>query len=211
MSKTAYRTYRSILRSIAPVLLNMQVRGHEHVPESGPAILVSNHISTADPPVLLVGVKRQIHFIIKVELYDHLIYRLGLPPLDVIPVRRGKVDREALRAAEGILVGGGLLGIFPEGTRSRSAETQAAHSGMIFLAQRTDAPIVPVAISGTEQIFPGRFPWFRRARVRVEIGAPFTLADLQSDGKLDREALAHAVMGRVAALLPPRYRGIYAR
>jgi 1-acyl-sn-glycerol-3-phosphate acyltransferase len=204
-----YYSWRYLLRVIVPILTRIEVRGLEHVPRSGPAILVGNHISMTDPPILIGFVPRHITFIIKSELYSHLFYRLLLPLGKPIAVRRGRPDRAALRKAEAVLKSGGLLSIYPEGTRNLSGAMQEAHSGIIFLAQRTGAPIVPVAISGTEGIFRPRFPWYRRARVRLAFGRPFTLAELQAGERVNREELAHTVMLRVAELLPPRYRGVY--
>lgn len=205
-----YHAWRYLLRAAVPFLTQIEVSGLEHIPDEGPAILVSNHISLADPPILIAYVKRHIHFFIKVELLDSLLFRLILPPGEPIPVHRGKVDRVALRKAEAILKAGGILGIYPEGTRNQSGETQEGRSGAIFLAHRTGSMIVPIAISGTEGIFRPGFPWFRRARVRMTIGEPFRLADLGAAASDDREALASALMARVAALLPARYRGVYA-
>lgn len=205
-----YAAWHHSLRRLVPLLGRMTVEGLEHVPRSGPAILVSNHISMADPPVLMAYVPRHIHFIIKAELLDHLVYRIILPPGLPVAVQRGKADRLALRKAEAFLKAGEVIAIYPEGTRNQSGETQEARAGVVFLAHRTGAPIVPVAISGTEGVFTRRFPWFRRARVRLAFGAPFTLDELQAGGRLPREELAHGVMVRVAELLPPRYRGIYA-
>ena len=205
-----YRAWHYLLRAAVPVLASMEVRGLHHVPRTGPVILVGNHISMADPPILMAYVRRHIHFIIKAELLEHLTYRILLPPGEPIAVHRGKPDRVALRQAEAVLKSGGVLGIYPEGTRNLSGETQEAHTGVVFLAQRTGAPIVPVAISGTERIFRPRFPWFRRARVRLTFGPAFTLAELGTPSRTNRDELAHAIMARVAALLPPPYRGIYA-
>ena len=206
-----YHAWRYLLRTAVPVLTRIEVQGLEHVPRTGPAILVSNHISTVDPPILFAYVKRQIRFIAKIEVFDNLFYRIALPPLEnTIPIHRGKADRGALRKAEAVLKAGGVIGIYPEGTRSQSGETQEAHTGVVFLARRTGAPIVPVALSGTEAIFQSHFPWYRRARVSMTFGEPFSLTELGDARHGDREALAHAVMARVATLLPPRYRGIYA-
>ena len=205
-----YHAWRYLLRGAVPVLTRIEVQGLEHIPRTGPAILVCNHISLIDPTILIGYVKRHIHFIIKAELLDQLVYRILLPPGDPIPIHRGKADRVALRKAQAFLETGELIGIYPEGTRSHSGGTQEAHAGVVFLAHRTGAPIVPMAISGTEDIIQSHFPWYRRARIRLTIGQPFTLADLGDVRSGDREALAHAVMARVAMLLPPRYRGIYA-
>lgn len=207
--KLYYSGWHMALRVVAPLLTRIEVRGIENIPPSGSLILVSNHLSIADPPILVAYVKRHIHFILKEELYESLVFRVLLPPGEPIPVRRGKPGRDALRQCEAILKTGGVIGIFPEGTRSHSGETQEARAGVVFLARRTGAPILPVAIAGTEHILPGRFPWFRRARVRLTFGRPFTLAELDADPRADREALAHQVMARVVALLPEKYHGRY--
>ncbi len=204
-----YSGWHMVLRGVAPLLTRIEVRGIENIPPSGSLILVSNHLSYADPPILVAYVKRHIHFILKQELYESLVFRVLLPPGDPIPVRRGKPDRAALKQCEAILKAGGVVGIFPEGTRSRSGESQEARAGVVFLARRTDAPILPVAIAGTERIFSGRFPWYRRARVQLTFGQPFTLAELDPDPRADREALAHQIMARVVALLPQKYHGRY--
>jgi 1-acyl-sn-glycerol-3-phosphate acyltransferase len=164
----------------------------------------------ADPILKMGFLKRQIFFMYKIELTEHFPLKYLLPPADPIPVRRGKVDRVALRQAEAVLRAGNILGIYPEGTRSKSATAQEAQSGAVFLAQRVDAPILPVAISGTERMFSRHFPWYRRVPVRITFGAPFTLADLAGEAGVEREALAQAIMRRVAMLLPPAYRGVYA-
>jgi 1-acyl-sn-glycerol-3-phosphate acyltransferase len=205
-----YRAWHYLLRAVAPLLTRISVRGLRNVPRTGPVILVSNHISLADPPILIGYAPRHVHFIIKIELLDNPILGRILPPGEPIPIHRGKADRVALRQAEAYLKDGGAVGIYPEGTRSHSGVAREAHAGVTFLAQRTGARIVPVAISGAERIFSRRFPWYRRARVELTFGPPFTLDDLRVPDKRDREAIAHAVMGRVAMLLPPRYRGVFA-
>jgi 1-acyl-sn-glycerol-3-phosphate acyltransferase len=209
--KLYYDMWHGILRVAAPLLTRIRVEGAQNIPQAGALILVSNHISLADPPVLVAYVKRHIHFMLKTELLQQVPLKYLLPPAKPISVRRGKVDREALRAAEAVLKEGGVLGVYPEGTRSHQGGAQEARAGVIFLAQRTGAPILPVAISGTEGIFSQHFPWYRRARVQLTFGVPFTLADLATEGDTNRDALAHAMMGRVAALLPPQYRGVFAQ
>src|SRR5688500_12202003 len=92
-----YHSWRHLLRSIVPILTRIEVRGLEHVPRGGSAILVGNHISMTDPPILLGYVPRHVTFIIKSELYKHLFYRLLLPLGKPIAVRRGRPDRAALR------------------------------------------------------------------------------------------------------------------
>jgi 1-acyl-sn-glycerol-3-phosphate acyltransferase len=126
-------------------------------------------------------------------------------------VRRGAADRQALRVAEQVLQQGRLLCLFPEGTRSASGVLGPAHGGAALLALRSAAPIIPVAITGTPQIFLRHFPWLGLPRVTVTVGAPLVVraqgAPAQRD---DRERITGEIMARIAALLPPEMRGAYA-
>jgi 1-acyl-sn-glycerol-3-phosphate acyltransferase len=200
--------YRSLHLAV-PILTRFQINGLHHIPRQGPVIMVSNHISITDPAVLIGNIPRHVHFIIKAELLEHPIFRVILPHGKPIPIRRGSADRAAMRQAEAYLRAGEVIGIFPEGTRNHGGATQEAHAGVVFLAQRTDVPITPIAISGTEGIFSERFPWYRRAQVRMTVGKPFLLSDLYTGARPSREELAQMIMGRVAMLLPPQYRGLY--
>lgn len=204
-----YRAWYYFLRAVAPTVAHMKVRGLHHVPRRGPAILVSNHVSMTDPPVLLAYVPRHVHFMSKAELFDQWPWKVILPPGEPIKVHRGRADRQALRQAEAFLKRGDPIAIYAEGTRSKAAEAQEARAGVVYLAQRTGAPIVPVAISGTEKLFSKRFPWYRRTTVHLTFGPPFTLAEFGEVNRANRDLIAQQIMARVAALLPPGYRGVY--
>lgn len=204
-----YHAWRYLLRAAVPLLTKIEVRGREYIPRTGPLLLISNHISLADPPILIGYTPRQIHFMLKAELFRNPLFWLLFTPGEAIRVHRGKADRVALRQTEAAIKAGDAVAIYPEGTRSHVGAAQEARAGAVFIAQRTRAPILPVAISGTESIFSSRFPWYRRARVRLTYGRPFALADLDDTRAMDREELAHAMMERVAQLLPPQYRGVY--
>ncbi len=200
--------YRGLHR-VVPLLTRFRVEGLYNVPRKGPVILVSNHISITDPAVLIGTIPRHVHFIIKEELFEHPIFRVILPRGKPIPIKRGSADRVALRQAEAYLREGEVVGIFPEGTRNHGGATQEAQAGMVFLAQRSGVPIIPVALSGTEGIFSGRFPWYKRASVRMTVGKPFLLTDLYSGARPSREELAQLIMARVTHLLPPQYQGVF--
>ena len=204
-----YWAWYYFLRSVAPTVARMKVHGLHHVPKSGPFLLVSNHISLADPPCLIGYVPRHIHFFTKAEALEQWPLNVILPPGEPIKIHRGRVDRQALKLAEEFLRKGEVVGIFAEGTRAKSGEAQEARAGVVFLAQRTNVPIVPVAISGTEKIFSKRFPWYRRGTVQMSFGPPFTLADIGTVTRTNRDMIAQRVMARVAELLPPGYRGVY--
>jgi len=205
-----YHAWRYSLRAVVPALTYIKVRGLHHIPRAGGCILVGNHLSLADPPCLLAYVPRHVHFIVKAEVFGQWPLSVILPPGDPIKVSRGKADLQALRQAEHYLKNGEVVMIYAEGTRSVAGAAQEARAGVVFLAQRTGVPIVPVAISGTERVIRRRFPWYWRGRVQMTFGAPFRLEDLGTPTRKNREELAQKVMGRVAALLPPAYRGVYA-
>jgi len=125
------------------------------------------------------------------------------------PVRRGGLDREALRQAQQVLEKGLALGMFPEGTRSITAQMQQGLAGASLIAMRSDAPILPVGITGSENIKGFGFV-FRRLKLTVNIGEPFNLPRIE--GKLKKAELASAtdfIMGRIAELLPETYQGVY--
>jgi 1-acyl-sn-glycerol-3-phosphate acyltransferase len=126
------------------------------------------------------------------------------------PVRRGQLDRQALRQAEQVLADGQVLAIFPEGMRSRSHRLQQAFTGVALIALRSGAPILPVGFTGTEQI--NRPTWFlSRPEVKIVIGRAFHLLPL--DGRVTRadlDKLTDYMMQHIAALLPLSYRGVYA-
>jgi len=189
------------------LLARLEIRGLENFPLHGPAILVANHIHLFDPPVLGAVLPRVIIFLAKRELFHTPVLNWIVSHYKALPLRRGEPDRQALRRALVVLRNGGVIGIFPEGTRSRTGALQRGQPGVVYLAARSGAPIVPVAIEGTDRF---QFPaLWRRPLVRISIGRPFTLpAEL-----LRRDRWAEAtdfIMLRLAALLPPERRGVYA-
>ncbi len=184
--------------------VRLRVKGAHNVPREGGVLMVCNHLSLADPPLLAVCFRRQLHFMAKRELLDHGFVNVILSRLNVYSVKRGEADRAALRLTEQKLASGAIVCIFPEGHRSRDGVLQTPQEGVAFLARRAGVPILPVAIYGSERISP-RTLW-RRPIVRVVVGAPFPVEDAGAGG---RRQVAQAIMQRIAALLPPAMRGIY--
>ena len=208
MGKLLYHAVRYGLQAVIPIVLRISVQGLHNVPLAGPCLLAGNHLSMLDIP-LLAYVPRHIHFMAISGLFEWPPVAILLRLFEPIEVRRGYPDRRALRQAEQYLKQGDVVMVYPEGTRSKSREALAARAGVVLLVQRTGSPIVPVAVSGTEKIFSKRFPWYRRAEVQLTFGTPFKLADLGPLPHTDRDEIAQAIMGRVAELLPPGYRGVY--
>jgi 1-acyl-sn-glycerol-3-phosphate acyltransferase len=188
------------------------VEGLENVPSSGGFLVVANHCSNLDPPFLgwAVGHRtgRILHFMAKEEMRTWPVVGFLARNAGVFFVRRGEGDRSAQRIALQLLEGGRLVGVFPEGTRSRDGQLGDGRVGATLLAMRTGVPVLPVGIAGTHRIFPGRSRWPHRSRVTIRVGEPFALP-LMAAG-LDREALRHGTdrtMQAIADLLPPEQRG----
>ncbi|MCX5998884.1 MAG: lysophospholipid acyltransferase family protein, partial [Chloroflexi bacterium] len=179
----------------------------------GPVVVASNHLSWIDIPLLGVTVPRRIAFMGKVEYFRSRFHRFILWTFDGFPVERGKVDRTALARAEEAVRNGCALGIFPEGTRSRTFQLQKGHLGTAFIALRNDAFILPVGISGTEKIrhrYQNRQQLLYRPDVLVNIGEPFKLPRVEgSPNRKELQSSTETIMLRVAALLPEDYRGVY--
>lgn len=196
------------VRVLLMVVSSRDVEGRENVPRNGAVIVASNHLSNGDPPVLTVTVPRQIAWMAKAEWFKTPVIGRLFRMVGMIPVRRFEADLQALRRAQHVLRDGGVLAMFPEGTRGGGEGLRAGEPGTALLALRTGTPIVPVAIWGTEHVKLPR-DLFRRTRVHVRFGKPLTL---EAPAKITREDVARGtetIMRAIAALLPERYRGAY--
>ncbi len=201
--------YNAWLRGFQRLLMRFHIEGLEHVPTQEGAIVAINHINFWDPLVVMPSLGRDVIPMAKVEAWEGSL-RLFVHYYGAIPVHRGAVDTAAVRAATEALQAGYLVLISPEGTRSPTGALQRAQDGMAFLAARTNALILPVAIQGTPAIFPA-LRRLRRAPVCVRVGEPFRLPASSSRPERDElEQLTDYAMRRLASLLPPHMRGYYA-
>ena len=210
-----YIFVRTLVRAAMLLLTRTRVRGREHLPDAGAGIVVCNHIAAVDPGILVGVLPRPIVLMSKVENRRGML-KLFMPLVGAFTIRRGAPDRAALAIAEQVLRRGRLLCLFPEGTRSRDGALGRAHGGAALLALKTGAPVIPVALTGTQRIFMRRFPWLGFPRVTVTIGQPLAPQPFaggmgERQGRHDeRDRLTDAIMARIAALLPPDQRGSYA-
>ena len=197
-----------LMRLVVWTFGRYEVVGKEHVPASGPLIVVANHLNNADPPLLGASLPRRIRFMAKQELFDSP-FGIFMRWFGAFPVRRFEADLAALRQAHSILKEGGALGMFPEGHRSRGNGMGPPHPGTALIALRSGAPLLPVGITGSEAI---RTPLvlLQKPRIRVVVGQPFTLPSARRVTAEQVEAGTEEIMRRIAALLPPRYQGMYA-
>ncbi|PZR52890.1 1-acyl-sn-glycerol-3-phosphate acyltransferase [Xylanimonas oleitrophica] len=175
-----YRLLRLILSLVAYVLLRPQVTGLHNVPRRGPVILASNHLSFIDSVIIPLVVPRQVTFIAKAEYFTGhgikgRISRWFFTTMGHIPVDRGdpRAGQRSLEDALVVLKNGGAFGIYPEGTRSRDGKLHPGHTGVAWLALAGHAPVVPVALRGTDKVQPvgRRLPRIYRG-VQVHFGAP---------------------------------------
>lgn len=199
-----YRASRLVIRGMLYSVFRMEVTGREHEPASGAYLAVSNHWSAFDPPVLGAALRRKVHFMAKHELFRIPLLRSWMYCIGTFPVRRGEPDRQAVRTALQVLERGGVVGMFPEGTRNPRGYLLPAEPGAAFLALKARVPILPVGILGTLEVLP-KGAWVPRVRkIRVRIGPAFRLDDLE--GQPDRlQRAGDRIMTAIAELLgvPP--------
>ena len=205
-----YYVGRLLVRILLLLLTRWQVKGRKNIPNQGPVLVVVNHLNLADSPLVAVSLGRKAIFMAKEELFRSRFSSYFVGKFGAFPVHRGQLDRKAMREAERVLAEGLALVMFPEAKRSKNAQLQPAFPGSALIALHSGAPVLPIAITGTERI-KGAAWLLRRPQITVNIGQPFHLPPV--NGKLSKTELAELtnfIMGHIAELLPVEYRGIYA-
>jgi 1-acyl-sn-glycerol-3-phosphate acyltransferase len=198
------------LRAAMKLVMQLETTGWENIPRTGPVILMINHIAFPDPVILTGFFPRYLISMAKVEAFEDKVIGPLIKAFDAFPVKRGAGDRQALRTAFDVLDAGLALLIAPEGHRSETAELGEAHDGLAYVAQRAHVPIVPVAISGTDQ-FKHNLKRLKRTTVTYRFGRPFYLeAGEERASGAGLKQMTDEAMYQLAALLPPEQRGLYA-
>ncbi len=180
------------------------------VPLSGPLILVTNHINFLEIPILYTRLySRPLTVFLKQEAWNSRLNNWLFDMTRAIPVARGEADTNALRRAIETLKQGRILALSPEGTRSGDGKLKQAHSGVVMIAQRSGAPLLPIACYGHE-VYRRNMTHLRRTDFHLKVGEPFRLKldGIRITGDV-RQQVADEIMFQVAALLPQAYRGHY--
>jgi len=203
-----YALCRPLAWALTRLVCRYRVSGREHVPLSGPLLVVANHLSWYDPILLALVLRRRVWFFAKIEVFRWPLVGWLCRMTGQIPVHRGDGDRAALEKALAYLREGKALLYFPEGTVERQEQMIAAHTGMAMLAVRTGATVLPVGHTGTRRILRSLRSWL--PPVTIHIGEP--LVPVMPEGvahKVGLQMITQDVMMRIAGMLPPERRGVY--
>ncbi len=208
----SFRIIRFIIRVLMRVIADIEVHGLEKIP-GGNLIGAANHLGRLDTAALLAVIDREDLILPVAEKYkNHWLFGPIGRATNAIWLNRFEADFSALREILARMKDGGLLVIAPEGTRSKTEALQEAKLGVAFLASKSGFPVVPVAVTGTEdRLIAENLKRFRRSKIVVHVGEPFKVEIPKGKGR--EQALRDAtdeIMCRIAAMLPEKYRGFYA-
>lgn len=196
-----YELCRALFTLIFKFIFRWQVTGLENLPKSGSFILASNHISLWDPPLMATAVPQKVHYMAKEELFRFPPFGRLIKQLGAFPVRRGAADRGALKAALAILNEGKVLGIFPEGTtKHQKGELGQAKPGLALIAAKSKVPVIPVAITGTNEVSSN---FWSLPRFTLTFGRPLTIEP--KAGRQELEAFGEELMGQIGHLITSTY------
>jgi 1-acyl-sn-glycerol-3-phosphate acyltransferase len=207
------RFMRKFVRFILNLIADIKVAGRENVPEHGGLVVASNHIGFLDIVMFHYVFDRLDMFVPVGEKWGKRGWmRWFAKQLNLIFVDRFNPDLKALRQMMGLMDDGNALVIAPEGTRSRTGALIEGKAGVAYLAARSGFPVIPIAITGTEdKVILGNLKRLRRSQITLTGGKPFNLPPLPRESRDETlQQYTDEVMCRIAAILPERYRGIYA-
>jgi len=204
------KVVKRIQKVIVSPFFSVEVVGGEHIPAQGACILTCNHVHNSDPFFVGSYLPRHPHYMAKVSLYKHPFFRWYFRMGASFPVYRKEKDAWAIRQAKRVLLAKAMLCIFPEGTRSRTGGLQQAKTGAVKLGIDHKVPVIPMAIIGSRDI---RLRFRHQNKVRLMIDTPLDVATMAGDSPQNYgvvEELTELLMRRIAAMLPPENRGVYA-
>lgn len=210
---TFLQVVQFVSRIILRIMSRTRITGFENVPRSGGAIVVTNHLGRLDAMLGVVLTDRHDFIMLIADKYQtSRLWSWWARKIDAVWLNREEADFHAMRVVLKRLKAGEILGMAPEGTRSLTEALQPGRQGAAYLAAKSGVPIIPVGLTGTEdRVVRQRFKRLQRLDIDIHIGEPFTLPPLDRDNReayLERNT--DEIMCRIAAQLPPHYRGVYA-
>lgn len=177
------------------------VEGLEHLPPTGGVVVMANHASHLDPPLIGAALPRPIRPMAKEELFRWAPWRWWISTLGAFPIRRGGADRDAIRRALEMVRRGEVLVVFPEGTRTRDGAFLPFQPGAGLIALKAEAPVLPLRIRGTFESWPkGGGLKIRPARIRIRLGPPIDLSGIGARGRAGVEEATARIRAAVEAL-----------
>ncbi|GBF11683.1 lysophospholipid acyltransferase family protein [Tepidibacillus infernus] len=185
-----YTFARVLIKGYLKTFYKLKVYGVKNIPKEGPLILISNHISNFDPVVIACSVNRKVHFMAKKELFDIPILGSFLKKVGQFPINRGGSDRKAIKTALDLLKEQEVLGIFPEGTRSKDKELKPGLPGAALFALKSDVKVIPIGIDSS-------YKWFQP--IIVNIGNPIQLDSFKKE-KVSSEDLTETMTFMMAQI-----------
>lgn len=211
MSKNSYeapikvtplrKVFIFLLIPVLKTFAKIKVETVENLPDHGAIIIACNHLSFFDGFVLQYAIPRPMFFMGKIENFRNPLLRFFMYQIGAFPVQRGSFDRSAILQAQRVLNAGQVLGMFPEGTRTYGRGMVLAKTGTAHLAMKAKCPIVPVAMSGSENILKY---FLKKASVNVKVCQPILPQE-----KMNANDLTDLVMKELANNLPEQLRGVY--
>jgi 1-acyl-sn-glycerol-3-phosphate acyltransferase len=204
---------RWLVRLLFNIIARVEVKGYENLPKEGSFVIATNHLGIVDAPIAFYALDRWDMFVLIAEKWEKIaLFRWLGKYFNFIFIDRYNPDFKNLRKAISLMEEDNILVIAPEGTRSRVGSLIEAKPGVSYLATRLNRPILPVALTGTEDsaLF-GNLKKLRRAHITVTAGPTFTLPPLPRENRDEvLKQYTDEIMCQIAALLPEKYRGVYA-
>lgn len=212
MGSMIQKIFRQFVRVLFFFIARVELKGYENVPQEGGFIIAANHLGFLDSAIFYYAMDRPDLILPVAEKYKtHWLFGKLVPVLGGFFINRFDADITAIREVLKRLKKGGVFVIAPEGTRSKTASLQQARPGVAYFAAKTGRPIVPVALTGTEdKLVIDNLKHFRRLDITVSAGKPFTLPSVKGQQTEALDAGAEEIMCQIGAMLPEKYRGFYA-
>lgn len=204
---------RWLIRFIFSLIARVEVNGYEHLPKEGNCVVATNHVGFADVPIGLFALNRWDIFVMIGEKWEKVgLFRWASQYFNLIFIDRFNPDINTLRKVISLMEKNNILVIAPEGTRSHTGALIEAKPGVSYLAAKLNRPIVPVGITGTEdKTILDNLKRLRRSHITVTAGPAFTLPPLPRENRDQAlKQYTDEIMCRIAAILPEKYRGVYA-